>query len=180
MTLSATRTPARFTHEMMFWMAVALVVTMWTFTSSRVPVMPTGAPMPSCSSTTKSCGSTCRISRPFGSDTAFAASIARRTSSRVISRLLPATAITPRLLKPLMCGPATARCTRSISTPAVSSASSIAFLIDSTAASRLTTTPRRMPCDSATPMPTTSRLPSSSISPTMAATFEVPTSSPTT
>ena len=140
----------------MFCVAVALLVTMWTFTSSRAPVMPTGAPMPSCSSTTKSCGSTWRISRPAGSDTAFAASIARRTSSRVISRLLPATAITPRQLKPLMCGPAIDRCTASISTPAISSASSIAFLIDSTAASRLTITPRRMPRDSATPMPTMS------------------------
>ena len=67
--------------------------------------MPTGAPMPSWSSTTKSWGSTCRISRPVGSATALAASIARRTSSRVISRFLPATAMTPRLLKPLMCGP---------------------------------------------------------------------------
>ena len=137
--------------------SVWLPVTMWTFTSSRAPVIPTGAPMPSCSSTTKSCGSTWRISRPVGSDTAFAASIARRTSSRVISRFLPATAMTPRLLKPLMCGPDSARCTESISTPAISSASSIAFLIDSTAASRLTTTPRLMPRDSATPRPTMSR-----------------------
>jgi hypothetical protein len=31
-----------------------------------VPVIPTGAPMPSCSSTTKSCGRTWRISRPLG------------------------------------------------------------------------------------------------------------------
>ena len=36
----------------------ALPVTTCTFTSRRVPVIPTGAPMPSCSSTTKSCGST--------------------------------------------------------------------------------------------------------------------------
>ena len=104
-TVSATSTPARFTHATMFCVELWLPVTMWTFTSSRAPVIPTGAPMPSCSSTTKSCGSTCRISRPVGSDTALAASIARRTSSRVISRFLPATAITPRLLKPLMCGP---------------------------------------------------------------------------
>ena len=136
-------------------------VTMWTFTSSRAPVMPTGAPMPSWSSTTKSCGSTCRISRPAGSDTALAASMARRTSSRVISRFLPATATTPRLLNPLMWGPQTARWAESISTPAISSASSTDFLIDSTAASRLTTTPRLRPFDSATPMPMTSRLPSS-------------------
>ena len=135
--------------------------------------------MPSCSSTTKSCGSTCRISRPVGSETALAASIARRTSSRVISRFLPATAITPRLLNPLMCGPDRARCTESISTPAISSASSIAFLIESTAVARFTTTPRRMPRDSATPSPTMSSPPASSISPTTAVTFEVPTSSPT-
>src|SRR5579864_5763410 len=177
-TVSATETPARFTHATTFCVEVWLPVMMWTLTSSRAPVMPTGAPMPSCSSTTKSCGSTWRISRPVGSDTAFAASIARRTSSRVISRFLPATAITPRLLNPLMCGPDSARCTESISTPAISSASSIAFLIDSTAASRLTTTPRLMPRDSATPRPTMSS-PWSSISPTTAVTFDVPTSSPT-
>ena len=117
--------------------------------------------MPSWSSTTKSCGSTCRISRPAGRDTALAASMARLTSSRVISRFLPATATTPRLLKPLMWGPDSDRWTVSISTPAISSASSMAFLIDSTAASRFTTTPRLMPRDSATPMPTTSRRPSS-------------------
>ena len=74
--------------------------------------------MPSCSSTTKSCGSTCRISRPLGSATAFAASIARRTSSRVISRFLPATATTPRLLNALTCVPDSPRWTESISTPA--------------------------------------------------------------
>ena len=163
----------------MFCVDDALPVTTWTLTSSRVPVIPTGAPMPSCSSTTKSCGSTCRISRPLGSATALAASIARRTSSRVISRFLPATATTPRLLNALTCAPDSPRWTESISTPAVSSASSIAFLIDSTAASRLTTTPRRMPCESARPMPMMSRPPSSVISPTMAAIFDVPTSSPT-
>ena len=153
---------------------------MCTFTSSRAPVRPTGAPMPSCSSTTKSCGSTWRISRPAGSDTARAASIARRTSSRVTSRFLPATATTPRLLKPLMCGPLMPRCTESISTPAISSASSIDFLIDSTAASRLTTTPRFSPFDSAEPMPMMSSPPSSTISPTTVHTFDVPMSSPTT
>ena len=99
-----TATPARFTHATMFWVEDALPVTTWTLTSSRVPVIPTGAPMPSCSSTTKSWGSTCRISRPLGSATAFAASIARRTSSRVISRFFPATATTPRLLNALTCG----------------------------------------------------------------------------
>src|SRR5437773_1327630 len=169
---------ARNLHRLVF-VELWLPATMWTFTSRRAPVIPTGAPIPSCSSTTKSCGSTCRISRPVGSETALAASMARRTSSRVISRFFPATAITPRLLKPLMCGPERARWTESISTPAINSASSTAFLIDSTAASTLTTRPRRMPRDSATPRPTTSRRSPSTTSPTTAVTFEVPTSSPT-
>src|SRR5262245_38950864 len=55
----------------------------------------------------------------------------------------------------------------------------MAFLIDSTAASRLTTTPRRMPRESARPMPMMSSPPSSVISPTIAEIFDVPTSSPT-
>ena len=62
--------------------------------------------------------------------------------------------------------------------PAVSSASTIAFLIDSTAVSRLTTRPRRIPSDSATPIPTTCRPPSDG-SATMAVVFDVPTSRPT-
>src|SRR5688572_13473678 len=179
MTVSATVTPARLTHATMFCVDEIAPVTMCTFTSSRAPVIPIGAPIPSCSSTTKSCGSTCRISRPVGSATAFAASIARRTSSRVISRFLPATAMTPRLLNPFTWGPERARYTESISMPAISSASSMAFLIESTAASRLTTTPRLMPRDSATPMPTTCRLLSSMPSPTTQTTVDVPTSSPT-
>ena len=67
----------------------------------------------------------------------------------------------------------------SISTPAVSSASSSAFLMASAAESTLLTTPRRMPFDSARPMPMMSRPPSSITSPTMADTLDVPTSSPT-
>ena len=102
---SCTLTPARLTQATMFCVVVAPPVTMWTLTSRRAPVMPTGSPMPSWSSTTKSWGSTWRISRPPGRLTARAASMARRTSSRVISRFLPATATTPRLLNPLMCVP---------------------------------------------------------------------------
>src|SRR5262245_7020257 len=105
--------------------------------------------------------------------------MARLTSSRVISRLRPATATTPRLLNALTCAPDSARYTLSISMPAVSSASSIARLIASAAESTLLTTPRRMPLDSARPMPMMSRLPASMISPTTADTFDVPTSSPT-
>ena len=135
--------------------------------------------MPSWSSTTKSCGSTCRIWRPVGSETALAASIARPTSSGVISRFFPATATTPRLLNPFTWGPQSARYTLSISMPAVSSASTTAFLIESTAASRFTTRPRRIPFDSATPMPTMFRLWPSPGSATIAVVFDVPTSRPT-
>lgn len=79
-----------------------------------------------------------------------------------------------------MCGPLMPRCTEPISTPAISSASSIDFLIDSTAASRLTTTPRFRPFDSADPIPMMSSPPSSAISPTTVHTFDVPMSNPTT
>ena len=141
--------------------------------------MPMGEVISSWSSTTKSCGRTWRISRPLGRDTALAASIARRTSSPEISLFFPETATTPRLLKPLTCAPESPRCTESISTPAVSSAASIACFTDPTAASRFTTTPRFIPCASTTPMPMMSSSPSSMISPTIAVIFDVPTSRPT-
>src|SRR5262245_36047202 len=51
--------------------------------------------------------------------------------------------------------------------------------MESTAVARLTTMPRLMPRDSATPIPTISSPPPSTVSPTTAVTFEVPTSSPT-
>ena len=61
----------------------------------------------------------------------------------------------------------------------MSSASSIAFCIELTVDSRLTTTPFLSPRDGAVPMPIISMLPSLVISPTMAATFDVPISKPT-
>jgi hypothetical protein len=41
-TVSATVTPARFTQAIRFCVDDTAPVTMWTFTSSRAPVMPTG------------------------------------------------------------------------------------------------------------------------------------------
>ena len=105
-TVSVTSSPARFTQVMVFWAAVVEQVMMWTFTSRRVPVMPEGSPMPSWSSTTNSWGSTWRISRSMGMETALAASITRFTSSRSMVRFLEETAMTPRELKPLMWVPA--------------------------------------------------------------------------
>ena len=164
----------------MFCVDEALPVTTWTLTSRRAPVMPTGAPMPSCSSTTKSCGSTWRISRPLGSATALAASIARRTSSRVISRFLPGDRDDAAAVERLDVRARQPEVHR-VDLDARPSAPPRRWrvLIDSTAASRLTTTPRRMPFESARPMPMMSSPPSSVISPTMAAIFDVPTSSPT-
>ena len=60
----------------------------WTLTSRRVPVIPVGSPMPSWSSTTNSWGSTWRISRSTGMETALAASMTRATSSRSMTRFL--------------------------------------------------------------------------------------------
>ena len=105
-TVSVTSSPARFTQVTVFWAAVEAQVMTWTLTSSRVPVMPLGSPMPSWSSTTNSWGRTCRISRSRGMETALAASMTRATSSRSMMRFLLETAITPRELKPRMWVPA--------------------------------------------------------------------------
>ncbi len=179
-TVSATSRPARFTQVTVVWATVDEQVTMWTFTSSRLPVMPVGSRMPSWSSTTKSWGSTCRISRSTGMGMALAVSTARRTSSRSITRFLVETAITPRELEPRMWVPAIPTKAEPISTPAMSSVSSSTRRIASTVASRLMTTPLRRPFDSAWPMPITSRRPSSVISATIAQILWVPMSSPTT
>src|SRR5689334_11958914 len=69
--------------------------------------------------------------------------------------------------------------TERISQPAMSSASSIARLIDSTVDSMSTTTPRFMPRDSCEPMPMTSISWPGEYSPTSAVTLEVPMSRPT-
>jgi hypothetical protein len=124
--------PARLTQVTMLDVAVALAVMMWTFASRREPVMPVGSSIPSCPSTTNSWGSTWMISRSLGSAIAFAASMARNTSSREISRVFPVIATTARLLNPLMWLPASPTWAESISTPAIISASSTTRLMVST------------------------------------------------
>ncbi len=118
------------------------------------------------------------ISRSGGMGMALDWSTTRRTSSRVISRFFPEAATTPRLLKLLMWAPEMPKKAEPISTPAMSSASSWAFLMADVVASRSTTTPFRRPCESAVPIPMISTLRSSVISPMMAATFLVPMSNP--
>ena len=142
-TMSRTSRPARLQHLMMFCAEVTAPVTMWTSASRRTPDMPSGSRMPSCSSITNCCGSTWSTSRSIGIATALAASMTRSMSPCVTS--LSLIAMTPWELKPLMWRPAMPAITASISTPAISSASSTAFLIDSTVESMLTTTPLRIP-----------------------------------
>src|SRR5262245_21026334 len=178
--MSWTARPARLTDRTTLWIEVIAPVTMWTSTSRRTPVMPTGSRIPSCSSTTNVCGNTWMISRSWGRLMARAASIARWTSTTETSRSLFPTATTPRLLTPRMWPPAMPAYTPDTSTPAICSASPTAWRIASTVASMFTTTPLRRPRDGAVPTPTTSMPPLAFGSAMTAQIFVVPTSSPTT
>ena len=84
-------------------------------------------------------------SRSMGIATARAASITRSTSLFMIS--CPLIATIPRLFNPVIWPPAIPAYTDEISQPAISSASSIAFFIDSTVDSMSTTTPFLSPID---------------------------------
>jgi len=103
-TMSITLSPALFAHFTMFCALVTAAVTMWIFASSRTPLMPSGSRIPSCESTTNSCGITWITSRSIGIATALAASITRRTSPSDTSR--SRTATLPWELKPRMWPPA--------------------------------------------------------------------------
>ena len=178
-TMSRTSSPALLAHLMMFCAEATAPVTMWTSASRRVPVIPSGSRMPPWSSIMNSCGRTWITSRSTGRATALAASMTRSMSWRVTSRFLPAMAMTPRLLIPLMWPPAIPTKADRISTPAISSASSTARRMESTVASMLTTTPLRSPRDGLWPRPMTSTTPLPFFSATMAQTFVVPMSRPT-
>jgi hypothetical protein len=82
----------------------------------------------------------------------------RSTSLAVTSR--DRTATTPWLFTPFKWLPDEPAMTLRISQPAISSASSTARRMSSTAASMLTTVPLRSPFDAAVPMPVTSTPPS--------------------
>ena len=161
---------------MMFCAEEILPVTMCTFTSSLTPVMPTGSLIPSWSSTMNSWGITWISSLSAGMATAFAASTARSISSCFTSLSLMAT--TPLLLKLLMCAPPIPARHESILIPAMSSASSTAFLMEVTVLSILTTTPFLKPVEGCEPIPTMLTFPSWTL-PTTTHIFVVPISSPT-
>src|SRR6266404_2121078 len=139
--------------------------------------MPMGSRMPSCASTKNSCGSTCRTSRSGGSVMLRAASIARRTSSRSISRGRWPMVTPPRLFTPRTCAPATPITAASTGTLATPSASSTARRIELTVESRLTIRPLRSPFDSAAPKARNFTC-SSSISAISAHVFMLPMSNP--
>src|SRR5436305_2566805 len=141
--------------------------------------MPIGSRIPSCASTKNSCGSTCRTSRSGGSVMLRAASIARRTSSRSISRGRWPMLTPPRLFTPRTCAPATPITAASTGTLATPSASSTARRIELTVESRLTINPLRRPFDSAAPRARNLTC-SSSISAMSTEVLTLPISSPTT
>ncbi|EKD50630.1 MAG: hypothetical protein ACD_62C00475G0004 [uncultured bacterium] len=116
------------------------------------------------------------LSRSMVMTTADAPSMTRSISRSVMSLFLTDTMLW--LLIPLMWLPEMAAYTDRISQPAMSSASSIAFFMESMVASMLTMTPLRKPREGWEPIPMTS-IPSCVTSPTMAQIFVVPMSSPT-
>src|SRR5579885_443685 len=150
-TVSLMRMPALLAAVTRFWVAATEDVTTGIFASSREPTMPTASRMPSWASTINSCGRTCRISRSSGSEMLRAASTARRTSSRSISRARKPNEIPPRLFTPRTWLPATPIRADSTGTLATPSASSTARRMELTVASRLTMRPLRSPLDSAAP-----------------------------
>src|SRR6266481_4385553 len=140
--------------------------------------MPMGSRMPSCASTRNSCGSTCKTSRSSGMAMFRAASMARRTSSRSMSRARFPSEMPPRLLTPRTWLPATPITADSTGTLATPSASSTARRMELTVESRLTINPLRSPFDSAAPS-ARKRNCSFSISASKAQVFVLPISSPT-
>src|SRR5262249_6859517 len=97
----------------------------------------------------------------------------------VISRSLPATATTPRLLKERTWDPETPTHAREIWTPAMISASSAARLIASIVASTLMMLPLRVPRFAAAPLPMASRDPPAFLSPMRTQILDVPMSQAT-
>src|SRR6266446_8888685 len=176
-TVSLIRIPARFAAVTRFCVAAIEEVTRWTLASRRWPTMPMGSRMPSCASTINSCGRTWSTSRSSGSVMFRAASMARRTSSRAMSRARWPRVTPPRLFTPRTCAPATPTTADSTGTPATPSASSTARRIELTVESRLTIKPLRSPFDSAAPSARNLTC-SSSISAIRAHVFMLPISNP--
>ncbi len=171
---SLTSSPQRRTHFMMFCAADTAPVTMCTFTSRRMPLMPAGWRTPPCPSMMNSCSRIWSTCCSIGMFTARAVSITRSMSYCWTSLSLIATM--PWLLKLLMWLPAMPVITSLILASAMSSASSserwIAFTVDSI----FTTTPFFRPREGWLPMPMSDSVSSGVISATSVTIFEVPMS----
>ena len=161
----------------MFCAADTAPVTMWTFTSSRMPLMPIGSRTSSWPSMMNSWVRICRICWSDGKDMARAVSITRSTSELVTSASLIFTM--PCEFRLLMWLPAMPVNTLVILQSAISSASSSARWMAWTVESILTTTPFFKPREGCWPRPITLTPPSGCNSATMATIFDVPISSPT-
>src|SRR5271168_4934918 len=177
-TVSLIKMPALFAAVTRFCVAATEEVTRCTLASRRWPTMPMASRIPSCASTINSCGKTCSTSRSSGSEILREVSMARRTSSRSISRARLPRVIPPRLFTPLTWLPATPISADSTGTLATLSASSTARRIELTVESRLTIKPLRKPLDSAAPS-AKNRTCCSSISAMSTQVFVLPISSPT-
>ncbi len=178
-TSSSIFTPAALTHFDRFWTAVAAALTMWTSTSSRSALMPSGSLTPSWPSTLKPRRSTWRTTWLDGIETARATSTARLTSSRLTSLRGPLTATWPGEFRLSTCWPPTDTKARSIFQPDSRSARSTDSAIERTVWSMLTTTPFFKPDEGTVPWPMIVIRPSRLTSPIRVQTFDVPTSIPT-
>src|SRR5574343_1986016 len=176
-TRSFTSRPQRRTHLTMFCAAEMAPVTICTFTSRRIPLMPIGSRMPSWPSITNSCVRMCRISCSAGIGMARAVSITRSISPGLTSLSLMATI--PLELKLRIWLPAIPVYTSFTLQSAISSTSWMTLEIACTVSSILTTTPRDRPRASCAPTPSTLRRPSDATSATTATILEVPMSRPT-
>ena len=118
------------------------MVTRYISVSRRVPIIPIGSRMPWFLSTEYSCGIAWSSSRSCGTGCARATSLARSTSALEISS--PFTATMPLLIIASTCSPAIPAYTPSTCTPAIRSASRIAFWMDCVVSLMSETTPRRI------------------------------------
>src|SRR5690348_2126823 len=177
-TSSSTERPQRWMHLEMFCTAAAAPVTKCTEASRRTPLMPTGERMPSWPSMRYSCDSLYKTLRSAGIATALAASSTWSRSPGVTSR--SRIAAVPCELRVSRCEPEIDAYTERMSQPAINSASSTARWIECTVDSMSTTAPFFMPRETCEPSPITSTGSPGRYSPTIATTFEVPMSRPTT
>ena len=149
---------------------------MWTSTSRRSALIPSGSFTPSWPSTVKPRRSTWRTTSFDGIETARATSTARLTSSRLTSLRGPLTATWPGEFRLWTCCPPTDTNARSIFQPDRRSARSTDSAIERTVWSMLTTTPFFSPDELTVPWPMIVIRPSRLTSPISVQTLDVPTS----